>query len=182
MSSAAGARNTAAEPVRERSDPVLEELSVRDIVVPLAVYVPSPISQALPSSMMYRTTLPSVTPAAEKLWYPEVGDPSVTVPVPVVAVETRALFPYFGITAPSEERRYADSAIATCAASAVYTARVNLTVRPSATPTSREAAITAIAHRRRCCRRTAATAAPTAEVYVRRIRPISAVAPSARTA
>jgi hypothetical protein len=66
MSSAACARNTTAEPVRVRSDPVLDELSVRDIVVPLAVYVPRPISQALPSSMMYRTTLPLATPAAAK--------------------------------------------------------------------------------------------------------------------
>jgi hypothetical protein len=46
---------------------VLDELSVRDIVVPVAVYVPSPISQAVPSSMMYRTMLPFATPAAAKL-------------------------------------------------------------------------------------------------------------------
>jgi hypothetical protein len=51
MSSAACAIKTTAEPVRERSDPVLDELKVRDSVVPVVVYVPVPISQAVPSSI-----------------------------------------------------------------------------------------------------------------------------------
>ena len=164
ISSAACAINTTAEPERFKSDPVLDELRVRDSVVPDVVYVPVPISQAVPSSIAYRTTLPFATPAAAKLWYPVVGEPSVIVPVPVVAVETRARFPYFGIIAPSKERSYTDSAFAPSATSAGRRARIKLAVGTAAAATGREATRPSTADDRCCCGDTSTAATRSSEV------------------
>jgi hypothetical protein len=64
-SSAAAEINTLALPDRLIGlSELLLSRTVRESVVPLAVYVPWPISHAVPSSMTYRTTSPSTTPAA----------------------------------------------------------------------------------------------------------------------
>jgi hypothetical protein len=42
---------TIAEPLSDKSDPVLEDVRVLDIVVPEEVYTPVPISHATPSSI-----------------------------------------------------------------------------------------------------------------------------------
>lgn len=78
--------NMTAEPDRLSRDPVLDCDRVLDSVVPEDVYVPVPVSQAVPSSMAYETTAPFGTPAPAGVWYPVTADPTVTVPVPVVAV------------------------------------------------------------------------------------------------
>ena len=63
----AAVMNTKDVPVRFNREPVELCVSVRLRVVPLAVYVPVPISQALPLSITYRTTSPLLTPAAENV-------------------------------------------------------------------------------------------------------------------
>src|SRR5437868_1191779 len=59
-------------------------------VVPL--YSPTPISQAAPSSMRYGYQAPMTAPAAVHVLNGATAAPSVTAPVPVVAVWTFARF------------------------------------------------------------------------------------------
>tara|TARA_R110000782_G_scaffold3228_2_gene11909 strand:- start:2285 stop:2692 length:408 start_codon:yes stop_codon:yes gene_type:complete len=68
-SSTTAPTNTTALPVRLRAESeLLLSVTVRDRVVPEAVYVPVPISQSGPSSITYRTTLVSTTPASANVW------------------------------------------------------------------------------------------------------------------
>ena len=67
-SSAVALINTTAEPLRLIAlFELLLSLTVRDRVVPEAVYVPLPISKLLPSSMTYLTVSPLDTPPPAKV-------------------------------------------------------------------------------------------------------------------
>jgi hypothetical protein len=67
MSSAAAMTDTVDAPDRLSSDPVDEDVRVRVRVVPDVVYVPVPISQAVPFWIRYRTASVFATPAAAKV-------------------------------------------------------------------------------------------------------------------
>jgi hypothetical protein len=89
MSTEVAVKNTCALPDNVNALPPPElSMTLRDIVPTELLRVPVPISQLVPSSIVYRTVSPSAMPAAENDWYPATAEPKAIEPVPVVAVRT----------------------------------------------------------------------------------------------